>query len=134
MQAGTKFQNAGSAVNADGLHGGFVFGYGLIVLGLLVCRVADASAAAWLMIPLGVLVFNFGEYTVHRHFGHHKYRIGALFCKRQHHSFFAESKSGAARSQPLQKRSEVMRLNGNNALTHIEGSFLGECDEHTDRD
>ncbi|MGQ0801977.1 MAG: sterol desaturase family protein [Pseudomarimonas sp.] len=77
------------------LHGGFVFVYGLMVLVALVLRVDDLEATDWLMIPLGLIVFNFGEYTVHRHFGHHKYRIGALFYKRHtgdHHSFFVESK------------------------------------------
>ena len=91
----TRYRASISRWYSAWLHGGFVFGYGLIVLGLLVCRVADASAAAWLMVPLGLVVFNFGEYTVHRHFGHHKYRLGALFYKRHtgdHHSFFVESK------------------------------------------
>jgi len=77
------------------LHGGFVFAYGLIALGVLVSQLENVGATTWLMIPLGLIVFNFGEYTVHRHFGHHKYRIGALFYKRHtgdHHSFFVETK------------------------------------------
>ena len=46
-------------------------------------------------LALAAVLFNWGEYTVHRHFGHHKRknRIGALFYKRHtgdHHSFFVE--------------------------------------------
>ena len=77
------------------LHGGFVFAYGLVVLLLLLRQAHGVSAVEWLAVPLGLVVFNFGEYTVHRHFGHHKYRIGALFYARHtgdHHSFFVESK------------------------------------------
>ncbi len=77
------------------VHGGFVFAYGIVVLFLLLRQIHGVAALELLAIPLGLIVFNFGEYTVHRHFGHHKYRIGALFYARHtgdHHSFFVESK------------------------------------------
>jgi Fatty acid hydroxylase superfamily len=77
------------------LHGGFVFAYGVVLLVVLIAAINDVGAADWLMIPLGLIVFNFGEYSVHRHFGHHKYRIGALFYARHtgdHHSFFVETR------------------------------------------
>lgn len=77
------------------LHGGFVLIFGGLVLGLLAGRIEDVRSWEWLTIPIGLVVFNWGEYTVHRHFGHHKHRLGALFYKRHtgdHHSFFVESK------------------------------------------
>jgi len=76
------------------LHGGFVLAFGVAVLILLANRLNHPHGGEWLAIPLGLLVFNWGEYTVHRMFGHHKYRIGALFYKRHtgdHHSFFVET-------------------------------------------
>lgn len=77
------------------LHGGFVLAFGALVLGLLIGRIEDVSGWQWLAIPVGVVVFNWGEYTVHRHMGHRKHRLSALFYKRHtgdHHSFFVESK------------------------------------------
>lgn len=75
-------------------HGGFVLFHGLAVFGWLVSRIEVLSPADWLAIPAGLLVFNVGEYTVHRWFGHHKQKIGGLFYQRHtgdHHSFFVES-------------------------------------------
>lgn len=73
------------------LHGGFVLAFGLAALALLIGRLHEVRAWEWLAIPLGLIVFNAGEYTVHRRYGHHKHRLGALFYKRHtgdHHSFF----------------------------------------------
>ena len=73
------------------LHGGFVLAFGMAALTLLISRLDAVHAWEWLAIPLGLVVFNVGEYTVHRRYGHHKHRIGALFYKRHtgdHHSFF----------------------------------------------
>jgi hypothetical protein len=77
------------------LHGGFVLAFGVAGLLLPACRLDHVRGWEWLAIPLGLLVFSGGEYTVHRAFGHHKYRIGALFYKRHtgdHHSFFVEAR------------------------------------------
>lgn len=76
------------------LHGGFVLLFGLAVLALLLTRIEHAQGWQWLAIPIGLIVFNWGEYTVHRTFGHYKQRIGGLFYKRHtgdHHSFFVET-------------------------------------------
>jgi hypothetical protein len=73
------------------LHGGFVLAFGVAALVLLISRLDAVRAWEWLAVPLGLVVFNVGEYTVHRRYGHHKHRIGALFYKRHtgdHHSFF----------------------------------------------
>lgn len=73
------------------MHGGFVLAFGVAALTLLISRLDALRAWEWLAIPLGFVVFNVGEYTVHRRYGHHKHRIGALFYKRHtgdHHSFF----------------------------------------------
>lgn len=73
------------------LHGGFVLVFGVTVLAVLLARIDAVRAWQWLAIPLGLVVFNAGEYTVHRRYGHHKHRLGALFYKRHtgdHHSFF----------------------------------------------
>ena len=77
------------------LHGGFVLAFGIAVLIFLVSRIGHVSGWEWWAIPVGALVFNWGEYTVHRRYGHHKHRLGALFYKRHtgdHHSFFDESR------------------------------------------
>ena len=77
------------------LHGGFVLVFGLLVLAFLVSRIAGVRAWEWLTIPVALVVFNWGEYTVHKTFGHYKQRIGSLFYKRHtgdHHSFFVEAK------------------------------------------
>ncbi len=77
------------------LHGGFVLAFGLLVLAFLIGRIEAVRAWEWLSILLGLVVFNWGEYTVHRQFGHHKRRLGALFYKRHtgdHHSFFVETR------------------------------------------
>ena len=76
------------------LHGGFVLVFGLVVLAFLIGRIHALRAWEWLAIPVGLLVFTWGEYTVHRTFGHYKQRIGSLFYKRHtgdHHSFFVET-------------------------------------------
>jgi len=74
------------------LHGGFVLAFGVAALAVLIGSLDDVRAWEWLAIPVGIVVFNWGEYTVHRTFGHHKQRgIGGLFYKRHtgdHHSFF----------------------------------------------
>lgn len=76
------------------LHGGFVLACGLVALAWLLGPVHAVRAGEWLAIPLGLLVFNWGEYTVHRRYGHHKHRVGALFYRRHtgdHHSFFVDT-------------------------------------------
>ncbi len=77
------------------LHGGFVFAYGIAVLAWLITRIDAVRGWEWLAIPAGLVVFNVGEYVVHRGFGHHKTRIGGMFYRRHtgdHHSFFVETK------------------------------------------
>ena len=64
------------------LHGGFVFAYGIAVLVLLLLQIDRVSGFEWLALPAGLIVFNAGEYIVHREFGHFKRRIGALFYAR----------------------------------------------------
>ena len=77
------------------LHGGFVLLFGLAALAVLIARIDAPQAWQWLAVPLGLVVFNWGEYTVHRNFGHHKSTLGALFYRRHtgdHHSFFVETR------------------------------------------
>ncbi len=74
-----------------GLHAGFVFGWGFIVCAWLLLQVQAMSALAWLAIPAALLLFNLGEYTVHKHLGHVKKSWARLFYQRHtgdHHSFF----------------------------------------------
>jgi hypothetical protein len=91
----TRYRDGISRRYRAWLHGGFVLAFGLAALALLIGRLDDVRAWEWLTIPLALVVFNVGEYTVHRTFGHHKHRLGALFYKRHtgdHHSFFDESR------------------------------------------
>ncbi|UXI65818.1 sterol desaturase family protein [Tahibacter amnicola] len=77
------------------LHGGFVLLFGSAVMAWLLGRIDGLNGWEWLALPTGLIIFSWGEYTVHRTFGHHKYRIGALFYKRHtgdHHSFFVDAK------------------------------------------
>lgn len=77
------------------LHGGFVLAYGIACLVFLAGRLEQVQAWEWLTVPLAFVFFNWGEYVVHRNFGHRKSGnpVGAIFYKRHtgdHHSFFVE--------------------------------------------
>ncbi|MFN3587042.1 MAG: hypothetical protein ACK4UT_06020, partial [Moraxellaceae bacterium] len=75
------------------LHGGFVFGAGLLLMAWLLAPVADVAWWEWLALPLAILFFNWGEYTVHRELGHKKRPWARLFYQRHtgdHHSFFVD--------------------------------------------
>jgi hypothetical protein len=73
------------------LHGGFVLSYGVVCIVLLGSQLKHVQPLEWLTIPVALVLFNWLEYQVHKHLGHHKHRMGALFYKRHtgdHHSFF----------------------------------------------
>lgn len=73
------------------LHGGFVFGFGFLAIAFFLRQLQDVQALEWLTIPVALVFFNWGEYSVHQHLGHHKHTLSALFYKRHtgdHHSFF----------------------------------------------
>lgn len=75
------------------LHGGFVFAFASVWLIFFYKKLTVVTGWEWLALPLSLLFFNWGEYNVHRSFGHTKKRLGALFYKRHtgdHHSFFVE--------------------------------------------
>ena len=74
------------------LHGGFVLLFGLLAIGAFWSTVHHVLPLEWLAVPLTLLCFNFGVYTVHRHLGHHKKSFARMFYARHagdHHSFFA---------------------------------------------
>jgi hypothetical protein len=73
------------------LHGGFVFCFGIAVLGFFAAQLDNVQAWQWLTVPLTLAFFNWGEYTVHKNLGHEKHKFSALFYSRHtgdHHSFF----------------------------------------------
>jgi hypothetical protein len=75
------------------LHGGFVLAWGVACLLFFAGRAQAVQPLEWLTVPLAIVFFNWGEYAVHKNFGHQKRRLGALFYKRHtgdHHSFFVE--------------------------------------------
>lgn len=77
------------------LHGGFVFGFGLLCVWFFLQPLHGVKPLEWLAVPMALVFFNWGEYNVHIHLGHHKHRLGALFYKRHtgdHHSFFVEER------------------------------------------
>lgn len=75
------------------LHGGFLLVYAPSWVVFFGSTLTQVQALEWLTIPLTLVFFNWGEYTVHKAFGHHKKRLGTLFYKRHtgdHHSFFVD--------------------------------------------
>lgn len=54
------------------LHGGFVLLFGLLAISAFWSSVHQVLPLEWLAVPLTLLFFNLGVYTVHRHLGHHK--------------------------------------------------------------
>lgn len=74
-------------------HGAFVMVYAALWLTFFWQKIDALDGVEWLALPLSLVFFNWGEYSVHRHFGHFKKPAGALFYKRHtgdHHSFFVE--------------------------------------------
>lgn len=74
-------------------HGGFVLAYGMACIVVLGQMLHDVRPLEWLVVPLAIALFNFGEYHVHKNLGHVKRRLSQLFYKRHtgdHHSFFVE--------------------------------------------
>ncbi|AOJ82838.1 sterol desaturase [Burkholderia savannae] len=72
-------------------HGGFVFAYGAAAIAFFLKGVAHVSAYQWATVPVAFLLFNWLEFSIHRHVGHFKRRFGAMFYRRHtgdHHSFF----------------------------------------------
>jgi len=82
------------------LHAAFVLTYGLTCVGLL-WRTLDAVALwQWLLVPLSLVFFSWGEYQVHKRLGHNKTRFGQLFYKRHtgdHHSFLLKARCATRR-------------------------------------
>lgn len=77
------------------LHAGFVFSAGFAVIAFFISRIHALQLVEWLALPAALLLFSWGEYTVHRELGHKKRKLGALFYKRHtgdHHSFFVEDR------------------------------------------
>jgi len=77
------------------LHGGFVFAFASSALVWFATRAHDVSPLEWLVVPATLVFFSWGEYTVHRSFGHRKHPLGKLFYRRHtgdHHSFFVSTR------------------------------------------
>lgn len=74
------------------LHGAFVLLFGCLAISIFWSGVQQVAPLEWLAVPLTLLLFNLGVYTVHRHLGHHKKSFARMFYARHtgdHHSFFA---------------------------------------------
>jgi Fatty acid hydroxylase superfamily len=74
------------------LHGGFVLLYGAMCIGLFWRTLDHLQPLEWLTVPLALVFFNFGIYTVHKQLGHRKRPLARMFYARHtgdHHSFFA---------------------------------------------
>lgn len=77
------------------LHGAFVFVYAAAWLVFFVRGIHGVRPLEWLAVPATLVFFSWGEYTVHRSFGHTKRPLGMLFYRRHtgdHHSFFVETR------------------------------------------
>jgi len=94
MQAFRQRYRAGiSRLYNPWLHAGFVLAYGGAVLCLFASSLQQPTFWHWLLVPLALLLFSFGEYRIHKNWGHRKTRLGKLFYQRHsgdHHSFFIE--------------------------------------------
>jgi hypothetical protein len=89
----TRYRAAIHALYNPWLHAAFVLLYGVTCLVLLASTLQDVPAWQWLLVPLTLVFFSWGEYQVHKRLGHHKTHFGQLFYKRHtgdHHSFFVE--------------------------------------------
>jgi hypothetical protein len=76
------------------LHAGFVGCFGIFAIFMFLGSVHHVRSLECLAIPVAIVVFNWGEYYVHKKFGHKKSVVGRLFYKRHtgdHHSFFSGS-------------------------------------------
>lgn len=76
------------------LHAGFVQLYGWLAIAGLLSTLEEVVVWQWLLLPLVLVFFSWGEYQVHKRLGHQKTRLGRLFYKRHtgdHHSFFIDS-------------------------------------------
>lgn len=74
------------------LHGAFVLLFGLLAITVFWSSVHQVQPLEWLAVPVTLLLFNVGVYSVHRHLGHHKKTFARMFYARHagdHHSFFA---------------------------------------------
>ncbi|MEM8594577.1 MAG: sterol desaturase family protein [Pseudomonadota bacterium] len=87
-------------------HIGFVFSVGGLFIILCLSNLSgDVTVSDLLMSGVALILFNVGEYFVHRKLGHKKQhwlkRVGALFYQRHtgdHHSFFGhQSMAGESR-------------------------------------
>lgn len=77
------------------VHAGFVFLFAIGAFGYFVSRIESLEPIHLLAIPLTLVFFNWGEFTVHRSFGHRKHPLGKLFYRRHtgdHHSFFVSAR------------------------------------------
>ncbi|MDP2226411.1 MAG: sterol desaturase family protein [Moraxellaceae bacterium] len=76
-------------------HGGFVFGLGMALIAFLLMQLQAVQGWEWLAVPVALVFFNWGEYTVHLELGHRKRPWGRLFYQRHtgdHHSFFVQGR------------------------------------------
>ncbi|QDQ85784.1 lysoplasmalogenase [Paraburkholderia megapolitana] len=77
------------------VHGGFVLAYGVLCVFLFWRTLHRVEPLEWLTVPLALVLFNWTEYFAHKHLGHYKHRLAAMFYKRHtgdHHSFFVEER------------------------------------------
>src|SRR5262245_3577032 len=77
------------------LHAAFVFGFGCLSMAFFARHLEDVKALEWLVVPATFVFFNWGEYTVHRSFGHRKRALAELFYRRHtgdHHQFFVSGR------------------------------------------
>lgn len=84
------------------LHAAFVLGYGIACIALFWHSLDQVQPLEWLTVPLALVIFNLGIYTVHRHLGHHKRGFARMFYARHtgdHHSFFAPGEMAYTRAR-----------------------------------
>ena len=75
------------------LHGGFMLAFGFASIWFFSRSLDAVLPVEWLTVLVTVVLFNLGEYTVHKELGHVKRPLAALFYRRHtgdHHSFFVE--------------------------------------------
>ncbi|NNF16346.1 MAG: hypothetical protein HKN70_06340 [Gammaproteobacteria bacterium] len=82
----------------------WVFGTGLLLMGFISATLESVRLLELLVVPLTLIVTNFGEYATHRWLGHDHRRRGSMFYTRhfvEHHGFYSHKSMAIEQGRDL---------------------------------